>query len=149
MVISTCNKSKIPWGSVVFYSYDYDYNLYFISASDSLHMKNLLENPNVALTIFDSNQPPELSEGVQIAGKLSQMVDEEKILKMKQSEWKSSIYEYYSRMFPRISIPSERGLQIPEFVQKGSLKFVRLTTLKSYLTRENKRIEVDLSQSGD
>jgi hypothetical protein len=37
-----------------------------------------------------------------------------------------------------------KGLQIPEPAHSGSLKFVKLATTKAYLTRENKRIEIDL-----
>jgi uncharacterized protein YhbP (UPF0306 family) len=144
MVLATCNKNRNPWASVVFYAYDYEYNFYFISAADSLHVKNLSENPNVAIAIFDSKQAFGLSEGVQIEGTLSEMEDEVKLSKSRPSRLKSSMYAYYSRMFPSISVQNEKGLQIPEAPQPSGLKFVKLAVVNAYLTKENKRTEVDL-----
>jgi uncharacterized protein YhbP (UPF0306 family) len=53
MVVSTADKFGKPcWVSPVFYVYDDDYNLYWVSAKDTLHSKNIRENKRVAIVIF-------------------------------------------------------------------------------------------------
>lgn len=57
-VLATTSLDGSPWISPVFFAYDTDYNIYWVSNKDSLHSKLLEENPRVAIVIFDS-RPPE------------------------------------------------------------------------------------------
>src|SRR5438045_2911552 len=66
-----------PWANAVFFAADKNYNLYFTSYTNSLHLKNLTMNPNVGVTIFDSHQPAGTGEGVQITGKAFEVAKEE------------------------------------------------------------------------
>ena len=68
MVVATAGKSGKPWAAPVFYTFDSNYDFYFLSAIDSMHAKNIIENRNVALVIYDSNSPIGISQGVQIEG---------------------------------------------------------------------------------
>ena len=57
-----------PWVNAVFFAHDKDYNLYFTSYNDSLHVQSIMKNPNVAVAIFDSHIVPGSGrgQGVQI-----------------------------------------------------------------------------------
>jgi hypothetical protein len=57
-----------PWCAPLQYVADEDLNLYFVSLPESRHMSHIEANPSVAVTIFDSQQPPFTSRGVQIDG---------------------------------------------------------------------------------
>ena len=57
-----------PWCAPVQYVSDDDLNLYFVSLPESRHMTHVKQNPSVAVAIFDSQQPPFTSRGVQIEG---------------------------------------------------------------------------------
>ena len=55
-----------PWCAPVQYVADEQLNLYFVSLPESRHMTHVKANPSVAVAIFDSQQPPFTSRGVQI-----------------------------------------------------------------------------------
>lgn len=62
---------KTPWSSPLFYCVDSDYNFYFISQMDSVHTQNILVNPKVAFSIFDSHVPEGKGNGIQASGSVS------------------------------------------------------------------------------
>jgi nitroimidazol reductase NimA-like FMN-containing flavoprotein (pyridoxamine 5'-phosphate oxidase superfamily) len=47
-----------PWVSPVYYSFDEHLTFYFLSEPSSDHVHFLLANPEVALAIYYSRQPP-------------------------------------------------------------------------------------------
>lgn len=57
-----------PWCAPLQYVADEDLNLYFVSLPESRHMSQIEVNPSIAVAIFDSQQPPFTSLGVQIDG---------------------------------------------------------------------------------
>ncbi len=57
MTLAT-SANNTPWSCPLFFASDKDLNLYFTSYNDSLHVKNILENPNVSVSIFDSRAIP-------------------------------------------------------------------------------------------
>ncbi len=65
MTLSTCSLRSKPWASTVNYVTDSNYNFYFISSKNSLHIRNILENPNVAFAIYDSRARGDDIDGVQ------------------------------------------------------------------------------------
>jgi hypothetical protein len=67
LTLSTTNGDR-PWCAPVQYVADEDLTLYFVSLPESRHMSDIKTNPSVAVTIFDSQQPPFTSRGVQIEG---------------------------------------------------------------------------------
>jgi hypothetical protein len=67
LTLSTTSGNR-PWCAPVQYVADEDLNLYFVSLPESRHMSDIESNPSVAVTIFDSQQPPFTSRGVQIEG---------------------------------------------------------------------------------
>lgn len=67
MSVGTYN--KLPWAASVFYLFDEDFNLYFVSNPKTLHCKNIEKNSKVSITIADSSQKPDSKKcGLQARG---------------------------------------------------------------------------------
>ena len=56
VVLSTADKKGDPWISIVAYTYDKNWNIYFVSIPSSRHCKNIKERKNIAFSIYDSHQ---------------------------------------------------------------------------------------------
>ena len=84
---------NIPWTSALFFAADEKYNLYFTSYNDSLHVKNIIKNPDVAVVIFDSNIIPGSGkgQGIQMKAKCFRVPKEDLI---------EAIEVLYSKRFP-------------------------------------------------
>lgn len=72
-VLATASLKGAPWISPVFFAYDSEYNIYWISNKDSLHSKLLRENPQVAIVIFDSQAPEGEGDGVYIKATVTEL----------------------------------------------------------------------------
>lgn len=60
---------KLPWAASVYYLFDDNFNLYFVSNPKTKHCKNILKNPKVSITVSDSNQDPKGNKlGFQASG---------------------------------------------------------------------------------
>jgi len=68
--IASTDKAGNPWISPVVYSYDDNWNLYFVSMPTSKHCKNIKNNKDVAIAIFDSHQKSGEGVGLQIEAKI-------------------------------------------------------------------------------
>ncbi len=67
MILAT--NGNHPWVASVFYSFDKDLNLYFISSPSTIHGKHIEKNKKVAAAIVDTNQKPsDVKRGLQIYG---------------------------------------------------------------------------------
>jgi len=73
--LATCSGNKV-WAAAIAYVVDEDYNFYFYSALDSLHMQHIKKHPEVAFTIFSSDKIPDEADGLQIAGIAGQVEKE-------------------------------------------------------------------------
>lgn len=56
-VLGTVGQDNKPWVTPLFYCFDEELNFYWISPKDSLHSKNIEENGEVSLVIFNSQAP--------------------------------------------------------------------------------------------
>jgi len=61
--------SSAPWVANVFFAYDKHCNLFFFSKEDTVHCKNILKNPEVAVGIHQFSGKPLLVKGLQLRGK--------------------------------------------------------------------------------
>jgi uncharacterized protein YhbP (UPF0306 family) len=69
-----------PWIASVFYSFDRNLNIFFISTPSTLHGKHMRANNNVAVSIADSYQRPlDVKRGLQIYGTVKQISGANKI----------------------------------------------------------------------
>lgn len=58
-----------PWIASVYYSFDNDLNIYFITTPSTIHGKQMEKNKKVAAAIVDSHQKPsDVKRGLQIYG---------------------------------------------------------------------------------
>lgn len=95
--LATVDNDGKVWSTPLSYSVDDDYNFYFTSELDSKHIINIMDNPEVSFTIFDSTKRVSDIDGLQIRGIVGQ-VDE--------SELEGVVKHYYERVFKD---PEERA----------------------------------------
>ena len=76
MTVATTDGHR-PWLAPVQFCCDEQFNFYFVSLPTSRHAEHIGSNPNVGLAIFDSQQPPFTSRGVQVEGVATRYSDEE------------------------------------------------------------------------
>lgn len=87
--IATVDKKGV-WSNPVFFAWDNNYNLYFISQMSSRHMQNIRSNSRIAVSIYKTEQEGDVL-GIQLEG-------EAKILSEKDREEVKLAYKtYYGR----------------------------------------------------
>ncbi|MDE1857148.1 MAG: pyridoxamine 5'-phosphate oxidase family protein [Candidatus Micrarchaeota archaeon] len=136
MVLATCTKDAKPWANPVLYAYDDDYNLYFLSAIDSKHGENCVENPDVAFAIFDTNQPIGSKEGVQGEGKASLVA---------KADLKKAIEAYSGRVFPNSTVAPTERYPPAEYSDPSEMRFFKIKVTQAYVTGPDRREPVDLA----
>lgn len=81
-----------PWIATVYYAYDADLNLYFLSDPTTLHCRQIAENSQVAVAIVESpqdiNKP---KKGLQISGVAKQLSSVEKVTEVLKM-WKQYLH---------------------------------------------------------
>ena len=68
LTLSTCAKNE-PWIAPLWYAVGEALTFYFISEHSSIHAQHIKQNPNVAFSIFNSQEKPEDVNGLQIKAK--------------------------------------------------------------------------------
>src|ERR1035437_1513107 len=78
MTLAT-SANNIPWSCPLFFASDENLNIYFTSYNDALHVKQIEQNPNVAVSIFDSHAMPGKgnTQAAYISGKCTRVLGEE------------------------------------------------------------------------
>ena len=135
MVVSTCDKNGKPWGSVVLYVFDKNYNFYFLSRSDTLHALNIGKNPNVSVVIFDSDSPIGVFEGVQMRGTA---------YKVQSDEIKKVIELYANKLFPLTKMPPTTRYKPSEYLPPSDHNFFKIEISEAYMSNPDGRISVKL-----
>ena len=79
--IGTCGNVNLPWVSPLFISYDNQLNFYWLSPKNSWHSKNLRENNDCSLVMFDSRAPKWTGIGVYMLGTAVELFKKEEIEK--------------------------------------------------------------------
>ncbi|OGK57139.1 hypothetical protein A3J15_00125 [Candidatus Roizmanbacteria bacterium RIFCSPLOWO2_02_FULL_38_10] len=68
-LMSIATAGDHPWIASVFYSFDQDLNIYFLTNPKTLHGQHLIINKYVAASVVDSTQKPsDVKKGLQIYG---------------------------------------------------------------------------------
>ena len=77
LALSTLSNGK-TWTCPVWFAFDENFNLYFISQPNSKHMKNIKQNENISLAIYSTkfNSDDDVY-GIQLKGKAKILPDEE------------------------------------------------------------------------
>jgi nitroimidazol reductase NimA-like FMN-containing flavoprotein (pyridoxamine 5'-phosphate oxidase superfamily) len=79
MTLSTASSDGRPWISPVFFSYDNQFNLYWVSNKNSRHSILIRQNPQVAIVIFNSQAADGEIDAVYIEATVSELHDAEEI----------------------------------------------------------------------
>ena len=79
-LMSIATFGEFPWVAAVYYTFDRDLNLYFLSSPDTLHCQMIAKNKNVAVSIADSAQSIDsVKKGLQLSGTAERISDAGKI----------------------------------------------------------------------
>lgn len=79
IAIATSSKDGRPWNSPVYCAFDKNYNFYWASWRENQHSKNIRENNQVFLVIYDSTVPEGTGKGVYIQAKAYELDREKEI----------------------------------------------------------------------
>lgn len=77
--IATAGKDGKPWNSPVRHVYDDELNVYWFSDKENQHSKNVRDNEDVFIVVYDSTVPEGDGEGVYIQAKAVELNDPEEI----------------------------------------------------------------------
>lgn len=77
--VATSSPSGNPWISPVFFGYDDDFNIYWISDKNSKHSQLIRENPQVAIVVFNSQAPEGKGDGVYIEAEVHELSSKDDI----------------------------------------------------------------------
>lgn len=77
--LATVDEGGKPWNAPVYCAYDERYNFYWGSHKDSQHAKNIRNNDQVFLAIYDSTVPPGTGSGVYVQATCSELTKEDDI----------------------------------------------------------------------
>ena len=69
LVLATADGQGRPWATPLFYAAQHEHLVYWVSAPDSRHSRNIAEQPTVAITIFDSRAPIGGAEALYLEGR--------------------------------------------------------------------------------
>ena len=142
LTLATSDLNGKPWAAPLYYAYDKDFNFYFISASDSLHVKHIQENENVSVAIFDTHDPVGEGDGVQLEGIAHRLG----ILDLPYA-----LYVYFRRRFPEEIERIKNGHFPTEYIGNSFFSFIKLKPTKVFtldlsVKDFDKRLEVELDK---
>ena len=140
-VLSTCNKNNTPWAAAILFVNDKSYNFYFMSAVDSRHAKNIIENPNIACVIFYSKQPVGSSLSVQFEGTAKIIDTKEEIV--------DTIKLYSKKAFPGSKFSPDPQFDPGNYSDAAEFKFFKIEPKKIYISVEGGTVEVNLKAIND
>jgi uncharacterized protein YhbP (UPF0306 family) len=77
MILATADAEGVPWASPVWFATTNYREYFWISSPDTRHSRNLAVRPELAISIFDSSQPPLTGLGVYVAATAVQVPESE------------------------------------------------------------------------
>lgn len=80
ITLATSSRDGLPWNTPLGYKLDEDLNFYWVSEYSKQHSKNIKENGNVFIVIYDSTTPEEKGEAVYVSA-LAQELDKPEDIK--------------------------------------------------------------------
>ena len=78
MILATADATGLPWASPVWFASTDFRQFFWVSSPDARHSQNLAARPELAISIFDSRQPPYSGQGVYVSA-TGEMVPEPEI----------------------------------------------------------------------
>ena len=81
LTIATTNTNGTPWVSPVYFNFDDQCNLFWISNKEAIHSKNIAETNEASISIFNSTLPVWEGQGVYLQCSAIELHDDEEILR--------------------------------------------------------------------
>jgi len=81
MTIAVANKAGNPWIANLYYAVDSDFTFYWYSSRDSVHSRNIQENPEIAISIFNATVVGDAVDAVYIKAEAVEVTDERELIK--------------------------------------------------------------------
>lgn len=110
--------AKGVWSNPVYFAWDKDYNLYFISRMPSRHMQNLKKNNRIAVSIYKTEQKGDVV-GIQLEGTA-------KILS--ENDGKEEIQHAYNIYYGRAG----HGPDVQVYIKNPTWLYVKITPEQIY-----------------
>lgn len=139
LALSTVNGNDKPWSCILAYTFDKDFNFYFVSLPTSDHSQHIEKSNQVSFAIYDSTQGFGLGVGLQVeavAGVLSQ----DKIPEITNI--------YFERKYPHGNISNDFTAGLKNLLKNGVYKFYKLTPTHIWINDPNadtdRRVEINL-----
>jgi general stress protein 26 len=95
ITVASVTNEGMPWNSPVFGAHDSEFNFYFGTYKLSQKAKNIFQNPNIFLVIYDSTAPPGSGEGVYIQAQAAAVTDPEEIKAAHELLWSRHVEPYW------------------------------------------------------
>ena len=106
------------WSNPVYFSWDREKNLYFISQPSSRHLQNLVRDSRLSVAIYSTNQSTFGDViGIQLEGHAEILAEAQDIERAYQS--------YYGRRYPETGISEDHSQK--EYLDHPAWQFVRIT----------------------
>lgn len=142
--LATCNEQGEVWSTPLSYSIDENYNFYITTATDSLHINHIKENPYVAFSIFDSTRRVSNIDGLQIKGIMGE-VERDKLPDI--------VKQYYLQVFPDLEERIEWETPWEHFVEDEFpvYRFFQIVPIEIYkrdtsTDEVDRRVSIDINQ---
>lgn len=120
MTIATSDSNGNPWISNIYFAFDSQMNIYWYSPKKSRHSNYIKDNPNIAISIFNSTAVGEEVKAVYIKAKAQEVTNKNEILK--------SLIPYGEKMLKTGFIPKEN---LKSFL-KSYMNFQNISPLRMY-----------------
>ncbi len=118
LCLATIDGEQGVWSSPVYFAWDTAFGLYFISLPNSRHMKNIILDGRVAVSIYPTSQSTHGDViGAQIEGVATILKDREAI--------KNAYATYFGRVYPEKGKSDDKTPD--DFMQQDSWRFVKIT----------------------
>lgn len=118
MTIASTDKNNNSWVSPVAYTFDSDFNFFWVSVPSSKHQQNIEHNPSIVFSIFDSHQAWGEGVGLQIEAEVTSVPikDMPKVIKL-----------YFNRKYPYGGTLGAFGKGLRNLLKKRVYRFYKAT----------------------
>jgi nitroimidazol reductase NimA-like FMN-containing flavoprotein (pyridoxamine 5'-phosphate oxidase superfamily) len=130
VTLATADAAGVPWACPVWFATEDYRHLYWVSAPDTRHSRNLAVRPELAMTVFDSTQRPGDVQAVYLTGTAAEVTDD---------------VEGGIATFSRVSV--RQGLppwDITRVTGTARLRLYRATVTEHYVLDPDASIEIRL-----
>ena len=123
LCLATVDTEQGTWSNPVYFSWDNQAALYFISLSSSRHMKNITKDARISAAIYPTNQSTHGDVfGIQLTGNARILETTEEIT--------SAYQQYYHRVHPETD--QSIGSPLSSFLAKNSWRLVQILPNEIY-----------------